>query len=217
MTVLKLCAAAITALALVGCSQPASKDEAGIAAANKKYMDFVAAKDAGGAASMFAEDGAAFPPNAPRVEGRDNLKKFFEDFFALPGLESLTWRSDKVVFAASGEMAVDIGPYEMKMGGSSEIGKTVVVWVKRDGEWKVLTDMFSGDGAAMAAAAAPAAAPAAGDAMMEAPPADAAAPPMPAFAPPAEPRSSEPMPAAPPMPATSPPPREPTNVTPPTP
>lgn len=196
MTVFRICAAAvIAALMLAGCSAPASKDEAGIAAANKKFMDYVAAKDAGGAASMYAEDGANFPPNAPKVEGRDNVRTMFEQLFAAPGFESLTWRTDRLVFASSGDMAVDVGPYEMKMGGSTDIGKTVVVWIKRDGEWKVLTDMFSSD--APATPPPPVAAPAA----VEAVPAPADVP----VAPPA----AMPATAAPPTPVPAP--REPSN------
>jgi hypothetical protein len=68
--------------------------------------------------------------------------------FQIPGV-GLTFATDKFVFGSSNDLAVDIGSYEFKSssGGSSasDKGKSVVTWVKRDGTWQVLTDMFSSD------------------------------------------------------------------------
>jgi pyruvate/2-oxoglutarate dehydrogenase complex dihydrolipoamide acyltransferase (E2) component len=93
---------------------------------------------------------------------------------AIPGLQ-LSFETESLTFAKSGELAVEVGTYKMVMGEgatqATDTGKTTVTWIRKDGKWQVLTDMFSSDAAAPAA---PAAAPAATD--PAAVPAEGAAP-----------------------------------------
>ena len=97
---------------------------------------------------MYAQDGEFLPPNASKVTGRDAIKAAWQAMFQIPGV-GLTFTTDKFVFGKSADLAVDIGSYDFKSssGASSttEKGKSVVTWVKRDGTWQVLTDMFSSD------------------------------------------------------------------------
>jgi quercetin dioxygenase-like cupin family protein len=62
---------------------------------------------------------------------------------------TLTFKTEKLVLSSDHTMATDIGTYQFNAGeGATRItdkGKSVVVWVKRDGNWLVLTDMFSSD------------------------------------------------------------------------
>jgi hypothetical protein len=72
--------------------------------------------------------------------------------FQIPGV-GLTFTTEKFIFGKSADLAVDIGSYDFKTeaAGSStaDKGKSVVTWVKRDGSWQVLTDMFSSDAPAL--------------------------------------------------------------------
>lgn len=159
-------AACVMFLAACGGSSPAA-DEAAIREANKKVMDAIVAKDAATIAGVYAEDAQLLPPNAPKAVGREAIQKGWSDMLAA-GI-TLTFETEKVVFAKSGELAVDIGTYKFSMGGMNDTGKSVVTWTKRDGKWLMLTDMFSSDlppppPAAPAAAEVPAATPASGDA-----------------------------------------------------
>lgn len=140
------------ALALGACSPTSSTssatEEAAIRAQNAKWLDAIAKHDADAVAAIYAQDGEFLPPNSPKVTGRDSVKAAWQAMFQIPEV-SLTFTTEKFVFGSSADLAVDVGSYQYKSSsaGSSvtDQGKSVVTWVKRDGTWLVLTDMFSSD------------------------------------------------------------------------
>jgi uncharacterized protein (TIGR02246 family) len=138
-------------------------DEAAIRDLNKKWLEAIVAKDASAVAMIYADDGAMLPPNAPKAAGRDAVEKSWGEMFKIPGV-ALTFETERFVFAKSGDVAIDIGTYKFTAGegaaAATDIGKSVVTWVKRDGKWYVLTDMFSSDAPPPAPAPATPAAPA---------------------------------------------------------
>ena len=123
-------------------------DEAAIRDQNKKWLEAIVAKDADAIANTYAEDGAMLPPNAAKVTGRESIKAMWTDLVKIPGF-ALTFESQSIVLARSGDLAVDTQTYKLVTGeGTSqitEVGKGVVTWTKRNGQWLVLTDMFSSD------------------------------------------------------------------------
>lgn len=123
-------------------------DEAAIREVQKKWLEAIVAKDASAIAGFYAEDGQLFPPNVPKAVGRDAIQKGWEGFLGLPGM-TLTFETEKFTFAKSNDLAVAVDSYKFSFGEgaavNTEIGKAVVTWVKRDGKWYVLTDMFSSD------------------------------------------------------------------------
>ena len=50
------------------------------------------------------------------------------------------------------DTCVEVGQYEFRLadGTTADQGKSVVVWTEEGGQWKVLIDMFSSNGAATA-------------------------------------------------------------------
>jgi len=143
---------------LSACAPSTEAEESAIREANKKWLEAIVAKDAKAVAALHAEDAQQMPPNAPKAVGREAIEKSWAGMFGIPGV-SLTFETEKFVFAKSADLAVDIGTYRFTAGegaaAQTEIGKAVVTWTKRDGKWYVLTDMFSSDAAAAAPAAAP--------------------------------------------------------------
>ncbi len=135
-------------------------DEAAIREVQKKWLEAIVAKDAPAIAGFYAEDGQMFPPNSPKAVGRDAIQKGWEGFLGLPGM-TLTFETEKFVFAKSNDLAVAVETYKFSTGegaaASTEIGKSIVTWTKRDGKWYVLTDMFSSDAPPAPPPAAPAA------------------------------------------------------------
>jgi uncharacterized protein (TIGR02246 family) len=135
---------------LAGCGGDGSTaaDEAAIKDINKKWHELIVAKDAKAIAGLYAEDGQMLPPNAPKSVGRAALEQGWNGFMQIPGMK-LTFETEKVTIAKSGELAVEIGTYKITTGEGSaqttETGKSVVTWHKRDGKWQVLTDMMSSD------------------------------------------------------------------------
>lgn len=131
---------------LSACAPSTEADEAAIREANKKWLEAIVAKDAKAIAALHAEDAQTLPPNAPKAVGREAIEKNWAGMFGIPGM-SLSFESEKFVFAKSADLAVDIGTYKFTAGegaaAQTDIGKSVVTWTKRDGKWYVLTDMFS--------------------------------------------------------------------------
>jgi uncharacterized protein (TIGR02246 family) len=177
-------------------------DEAAIGEINKAWQDKIVAKDAAGIVQLYADDAQFLPPNAPKAVGHEAIQKGWTDMFALPNV-ALTFGTEKITFAKSGDLAVEVGTYKFSMGEGAaavnDTGKSVVTWTKRDGKWLVLTDMFSSDLPAAPPAAAPAetvapATPADGTTPLVAP--DGTTPPAPASETPAAPGSTT-TPAAP--------------------
>ncbi len=149
--------AAACVLFVAACSGGDPKaDENAIRETNAKWLELIVAKDAKAVANLYAEDGEMLPPNAPKAAGREAIEQGWGQMFAIPGF-GLTFETEKFVFAKSGELAVDIGTYKFTAGegaaASTDVGKYVVTWTKRDGKWYVLTDMFSSDAAPAPAAA----------------------------------------------------------------
>ena len=68
----------------------------------------------------------------------------------MPGF-SLTFGPTKIEVAKSGDLAYDVGTFELKANDAqgnvtTQIGKYVVVWKKQsDKQWKAILDMFSTD------------------------------------------------------------------------
>jgi uncharacterized protein (TIGR02246 family) len=142
-------AAAACVVLVAACGGPTTETEkAAIDAINKKWMEAIAAKDASAIAAVYAEDGQMLPPNTTKAVGRDAIKKGWEGFLGLPGMQ-LTFETEKFELARSADLAVEIQTYKLTTGEGAEqitdTGKGVVTWVKRDGKWLVLTDMFSSD------------------------------------------------------------------------
>jgi uncharacterized protein (TIGR02246 family) len=144
---------------LSACAPSTEADEAAIRAANKKWLEAIAAKDAKAIAAMHAEDAQMMPANAPKAVGREAIEKAWAGLLTTPGL-SLTFETEKFAFAKSGDLAVDIGTYKFTAGegaaAQTDIGKSVVTWTKRDGKWLVFTDTFNSDAPPAPAPAAPA-------------------------------------------------------------
>lgn len=159
----KLLAAAIVGaglFTLAACSGEKStkEDEAAIHETNAKWLELINTKNPEAIAALYAEDGMFLAPNAPKVAGRDAIKTSWTGMFQIPGVE-LVFATEKLIFSQGGDMAVDVGNYTFKAGPegaqSTDKGKSVVVWVKRDNKWLILSDMFSSDAAPLPATPTP--------------------------------------------------------------
>lgn len=112
---------------------------------DQKWVQMVADHDTAGIVSVYAADGRVMGPGEPAAVGHDAIRKAWAGLLALP---SLTFGPDEIQVSAAGDMAVDIGHGTLELpadGGKTRKadGKYLVVWVKRDGQWKALVDMFN--------------------------------------------------------------------------
>ncbi len=121
-------------------------DEVAIRAADQNWVKAIAAKDAPGAASFYADNAALMAAGAPVTTGKDAIQKEFAGMMSDPQF-ALTFSPAKVVVSKSGDMAYEIGDYQItfsgKKGKPNVVTKAmyVVVWGKQaDGSWKALVD-----------------------------------------------------------------------------
>lgn len=100
-------------------------------------------KDTVWIAEHLSSDVRIMPPNAEPLVGRDAVRAWWGEMARTEGLQ-ISWEPTEAHVSASGDMAYDVGTYEMTLpDGSTDSGKYLVVWVKEGGEWKIAADMFS--------------------------------------------------------------------------
>lgn len=120
------------------------------AALHRLDEEFMANARAGDAPRMverfYAPEACVLPPNREIVRGRAAIVQMWRGIMAA-GLKDLALVTTE--FDIQGEIAYGIGQYHMAVeppGGArhEEAGKCLVVYRKqRDGEWRVVADMFS--------------------------------------------------------------------------
>jgi ketosteroid isomerase-like protein len=98
--------------------------------------------------ALFGEDAVLQPPEAPPIVGRDAVRSFYSDWFAVPytGIYS---DSDTVVVSSAGDLAYLIGNSHMDMdtaaGGDRLEGKYISLWRKVEGQWLCAGVSWSGN------------------------------------------------------------------------
>ncbi len=152
--------ALLLALALLGCTQQAQSSqpavnvgelESTIRATDAQWLATVKTRDAEKSASFWSDDATIFAPNAAPIIGKQAIRAYVAGAFASPDF-SIDWKTDKVVVAASGDMAYGTGTDVMTFKTPdnklhTEHTNGVVVWKKQaDGSWKAAIDIWNADG-----------------------------------------------------------------------
>ena len=149
----------ITVAALAACRGSADADshqvEAAIRAADAQWLAAARAHDLERTLSFWSDDVILMQPGAPPVVGKAALRNYVAGAFAIPNF-SISWITDRVWAARSGELAYATGTDEIRMTspeGKSvvEHNKAVAIWRRQaDGSWKCAVDIWNaaGDSAA---------------------------------------------------------------------
>jgi len=125
-------------------------DEQAIRKLDKDWSAAAQTKDVDKTVSFYSDDASALPFNAPIATGKDQIRQVWAHLTSLPGF-ALTFGPTKIEVAKSGDLAYDLGTFELKTNDAqgnvnTEVGKYVVVWKKQpDKQWKAIIDMFSTD------------------------------------------------------------------------
>ena len=149
LTAVALLLIAGTAVSLAQKSNP-NPDEQAIRRLDKDWSDAAHSKDVAKTISFYSDDASAFPFNAPIATGKEQIRQVWAHLTSLPGF-ALTFAPTKIEVAKSGELAYDVGTFELKTNDSqgnvaTAVGKYVVVWKKQpDKQWKVIADIFNTD------------------------------------------------------------------------
>ena len=152
---LALCGCLALLLLASACSQPTTQldtraaDQIAILETDAQWSKTAAANDLEGTVSYYSEDASLLPPNAPIASGKPAIHAVWASL--LGSGASVSWQATKVEVARSGDLAYVLGVYKLAMKDPqgnpvTDHGKFVEVWKKQtDGNWKVVTDMFSSD------------------------------------------------------------------------
>ncbi|MEA1786148.1 SgcJ/EcaC family oxidoreductase [Arenibacter sp. GZD96] len=108
----------------------------------KGVMEALASGDAKAVANFYTEDGVFMPHNSQIFTGREEIEKAFEGFIA-GGFTDLdvesTWAE------GCGNYLLDTEQWTLSNGKDTLIGKSLVIWKKEDGMWKMYKDMINTD------------------------------------------------------------------------
>jgi ketosteroid isomerase-like protein len=146
---------ASAAMMVTACSGPVASDaraadEAAIREADAASIKAIAAKEVEATVSYYDDGASILMPNAPVVTGKEEIRKAWEQMFAIPGFH-LAPTTTKIEVARSGDLAYAQGTYEFTAsdpgaGLVNDRGKFVVVWKKQpDATWKIVADIWNSD------------------------------------------------------------------------
>lgn len=149
-----LSAGAAACVLAIGCGQQAPPDtraaeETTLRTLNDQWSKAAGAKDLEGTVSYFSDDASVFPPNAPLASGKQAVHALWAD--AIASASAISWQTDKVEVARSGDLAYVTGTYQTtakdpKAQPVNDTGKFLEVWKKQaDGKWKAVADIFNSD------------------------------------------------------------------------
>jgi uncharacterized protein (TIGR02246 family) len=139
---------------LAGCrSQPAPapdplRQEAEIRATDARWLAAAQAHDLERTVSFWSDDVYMMPPGGPPIVGKEALRRYIAGAFAIPDF-SITWVTDRVWVAKSGELAYAVGTDTIRLTTPEgravvERNKAVAVWRREpDGSWKCAVDIWN--------------------------------------------------------------------------
>lgn len=126
-----------------------STDEAEIRRIDVAWSHAAETKDLDGTVAPYAADGSVLPFNAPIATGTMAIRQVWSSLMSKPGF-NLSFVPTKIAIAGSGEMAWEVGTFELKLNDAegnpaTMLGKYVVTWKKVGRTWKVAADIFNTD------------------------------------------------------------------------
>src|SRR5687767_11019103 len=138
---------------LTGASPAAAKvdvaaERAALFKADKAWSEAAVSKDVERILSFWTDDAIVYPPGQPAVVGKDALRLYVTQGFALPGF-SIRWETSAFEVSASGDMAYGLGSNVVTINDPqgkllTERGRGVTVWRKgKDGSWKCVVDIWN--------------------------------------------------------------------------
>ena len=139
---------------LLGCAAPSTRsvdrgaEERAIRQLTTDWFAAEKRRDMEAALNYLSPDAVIQPEGTPTVVGVEGMRSLYKEWFALPYTD-LVMEPRTVVVASSGDLAYDIGPWqvvtESSSGKTAVAGKSTIVWKKLNGQWKAVVMTYSMD------------------------------------------------------------------------
>ena len=146
-------AAVATLAALAACQRAAdpAQAEAEIRATDARWLAAAHAHDLERTLSFWSDDAILMQPGAAPLVGKDALRAYVRDSFAIPDF-SISWVIGRVWVAQAGDLAYTTGRDEISLRTPDgkhvvEHNNSVGIWRRgRDGSWKCAVDIWNSAG-----------------------------------------------------------------------
>lgn len=141
-------------LIIAGCDQPsAPSDPSVITSRSDAWEAALNGGDIDTLVALYTSDARVMPPNAEMASGSEAVRAAFAGMIDAGFEGTLT----SIEAAVSGDVGHNIGTYELTAdGGPVDKGKFIEIWKRGDdGQWRIASDIWNSDGAAMPAQAMP--------------------------------------------------------------
>jgi len=144
-TLAALLSGCVLTIALAGSAQ-AQSAKAEIEAAIAEFETAFNGKDSAAVAELYSEDAAIFPPEGPRIDGREGIGNYWGGAIEA-GLSDLELSA--VEIQDSGNSAYEVGTFALKApaegGASNDVkGQYIVIWTKdAQGNWRLHRDIWN--------------------------------------------------------------------------
>ena len=153
MKILFSIVATLLVLAISGCAPQVDIDaeRAAVRTALGEAWNAVIAKDVDKFIALCADEDIMFPPNAPIVRGKQEVREYMSQMFATPGF-AMSQQPPQVEVSRAGDLAYTWDTAEFTLNDPkgnpvTQRMKHVVVWKKQpDGSWKAVLDIWNLDG-----------------------------------------------------------------------
>jgi len=112
-----------------------------IMAANGRFMDAFSRGDTEGLASLYTDEGQVLPPGNEVITGKGGIQGFWQAVVE-KGIKSA--KLETLELNEYTDTAVEVGKYTM--GGKGQVldqGKYIVIWKRKDGQWKLHRDIWN--------------------------------------------------------------------------
>jgi uncharacterized protein (TIGR02246 family) len=118
------------------------KDKEDLQKSFKGVMESLARGDAKAVANYYTIDGVFMPHNSQIFTGREDIEKAFVGFIE-GGFTDLNVQSTWA--ERCGDYLLDTEQWTLSNGKDTLVGKSLVIWKKEDGMWKMYKDMINTD------------------------------------------------------------------------
>jgi uncharacterized protein (TIGR02246 family) len=112
-----------------------------IRSANQSFCESLRQRDAAAFAALYTAGAKLLPPHSDFVEGGPAIQAYWAAALERGMTEASL---ETVEVEVLGDMAIEVGRYQMGAGGQTvDRGKYIVVWKNENGDWKLHRDVWN--------------------------------------------------------------------------